>query len=510
MPTFDKHVSFLNDVWGLNPSTLSTMRAEANKRASEAPVDAQFTIRNLSEYQCAGFTDFAPIVEQLVEMGPSINVLQQLVVYLNHSGHPTITVPRSRRKMHSLHQEHKISRVEKEGGLDSAAACLSDLASPTMVVDGVARPSAGSEVTAAAVAAQDVILGDNDERIRDNSQPDKNRDDAGATKTRLDADDDGDHDENRHGSSEADRPEVPLEICSPLRNPLLAPLDPPSVDGRTLEMAMFVLWAHDVTPSQLALLEFVDPATIAAGVSMTVHNEILLMFGTLRALLESGCEALELLTYVDAAEPSTSGDDSASALPRHNGGGMDYLTRKALLSQICLRFDLGDPLFWQHDTSMFFMMIHSFRMCYALATDVDEQFTFSQGRITLTLDQVLLEVLNCSLQMPECLFGLANQMLAHHTLWINIRGRLANPYDLIAMVPASNSHAEDGRDPRLVSDLIDTRPRGRFHTSCFHWSSEGSNLIQDNKHWRRVFAASLFVLAGGLWASKQANAAFQS
>ncbi|CUI15083.1 Hypothetical protein, putative [Bodo saltans] len=527
MPTFDAHVAFLNDVWGLNANTLPSMRLKANALAASSPVDPHFTVKKLNDYQSAGVTDFTPIVEQLVEMGPSINVLQQLLVYLNHSGHPTINVPK--KKSWTTSSPTHAAAAEEEDEEDAAMTNLMSPIAPRLV--------ALSNAAAGVVDADETLVEEREEEDRNGETPTGAEEEVKSKDTTViveqGVEDDADHGNNpgnenaTYCSDDANEEEV-LEICSPLRNPLLAPLAPPTADSRTLEMAMFVLWMHDITTDQLGVLEFVDPATIAVGVSVTVHNEILLMFGILRALLETGCEAVELLKFIDATDEN--GDASAPAATNEEtaldaaeaqatagnpapgvagGGGMDYITRKAVLNQMCLRFDLGDPLFWQPDSTMFFMMIHSFRMCYAMATDVDETITFSRGNITLSLDRVLLEVVNCSLQMPECLFGLANQMLVHQTLWLNIRGRLANPYDLIAMIPASNKFADNGADPRTVSDLIDTRPRGRFHTSCFNRSETTSNSVQDT-NWRRVFAASLLVFAGGLWASRKANATFHS
>lgn len=518
MPTYDKHVTFLNNVWGLNADTLPAMREAANCDAT--PVDPHFTMKMLNEIQCAG-TDTTSIVEQLVEMGPSVNVLLQLSVYLNYTGQPTISVPRWTK--HPKFQKDFTAKETLSGAPPAAAAASpADVPADNVEQSGTKECSPEVPPVLAADNIVDTVVvheSDNEDEI---VHVQEERDDQSKTQTGIEAEEGGE----REGQQESGGDDV-LDICSPLRNPLLAPLAPPTADSRTLEMAMFVLWLHDFTPDHLHQAEFADPSKI--HVPIATHNEIVLLFGTLRELLESGCEAIELLAYLsgqipaptnataadadDHLDPSNRiGDDDSAAPPPVPPPvpvcGMEYVTRKALLNQLCLRFDISDVRYWSPDSGLYFMLVHTFRMCYAMATDVDELYEFSQGNSKLTLDQILLEVLHCSLQMPECLFGLANQMLAHQVQWIVLRGRLASPYDLVAMIPASNAQAENTADTAIVADLIDVRPRGRTMRSCFNRSERNSNVV---KHTRflLVGAASVLVLAGGLWASRQANARFK-
>jgi hypothetical protein len=261
-----------------------------------------------------------------------------------------------------------------------------------------------------------------------------------------------------------------------------------------------------------------------------LYNEIFIIFGALREILEAGCDAIELLTFdvveavpTSAAAPqqppdqvvagegdnsaATRGgrDDNTGAVVTHAGSsGLEEITRKALLQLICFRLDLEDNRFWNSDSAMYYMVIQSLRLCYAMATDVDEQFVFAGGRIVLTLDRVLIVLLDCSLQMPECLFGLANQMFMHHTPWVFLRGRLTNAYDLLAMIPSATEHADDSEPPQQVTDVIDTRPRGRMHVECLTRSRPKSNLM-DSTRWVRVVVASMLVLTGGIMIARKAN-----
>ncbi|CUI15082.1 GPI-anchored surface protein, putative, partial [Bodo saltans] len=169
-----------------------------------------------------------------------------------------------------------------------------------------------------------------------------------------------------------------------------------------------------------------------------------------------------------------------------------------------------DSRYWRAESTLLSMLIHTFRMCYALATNVDEVFQFSHGAVTLSLDRVLVEVLNFAvgMQFPECLYGLANQMLVHQTPRLLLRGRLITPYDLLAMIPISHAQVENP-DSLAASRIIDARPRGRVHASCFMRSTPNSNHITDaDIYWRRVIAASVFVFIGGIFVSRQANARF--
>jgi hypothetical protein len=481
MAMFQKHMTFLHDVWGLDATTLDAFckDAVAKAEANAAPFDdSLFVFHRLEAHKARG-TDPVEVLEELVALGPCVYTLFQMTVYINFTATPVIAVPRSK-EVTKASQEFR----DDDGNLSSVTDVL------PVVVANDRQACTG-----------DSLIDDSngsDERGGDVPDSDHNKNGEPAEELSTSAAADGvvGHSE----AMKAEEDDVGAGEVKPQpvgEDPDSLPHDCVVVDQCTLEMALFTMWIHGLTPAQLSSARLMDPATVF--VPLKIHNEIVLLFSVLRGLLENGCESIAL--FDDAIITERYRQEHQQQPPPTS------LSVKDILAQVCLRYDVTDNNYWRAESTLLSMLIHTFRMCYAMATNVDEEFQFSNGAVTLTIAQILIELLDfpVGLQFSECLYGLANQMLAHQTPRLMVRGRLITPYDLLAMIRLSQSQVEN-QDSFEASKIIDARPRGRVHASCFLRSEPNSNhIVNATVYWRRVVVASVCVLIGGLCVSRQAT-----
>lgn len=121
MTSFNNHIAFFDDVWGLNAYNVDTFREEAVANANLAPFDDPLFVYRRFEMHKADGTDPSSILAELVSLGPCVFTLCQLSGYLRLVGTRAIQIPRSEQKCvhdegikadrHDDAAQHKSSQV---------------------------------------------------------------------------------------------------------------------------------------------------------------------------------------------------------------------------------------------------------------------------------------------------------------------------------------------------------------------------------------------------------------
>ena len=241
-------------------------------------------------------------------------------------------------------------------------------------------------------------------------------------------------------------------------------------------IAAFVLILHNVTRNQLEHTDIEKICGVPHAPGMDINTTYIMMV-VLRHIFDSGIDEICCLAFSD------------------DGPGLATLSRKDVSRMLNSLLNPLDQTMMKLGAVQVITM-HAMRIAYALATDIDEVAVFAHGSVVLSLDDVLALMLEYSLQLPDCLFGLANQILQRRLQWRFMRGRLVNAYDLVAMIPDATALQELDEDPSEVAHRIDKAPRGRVPRFWRH-------------SWMDV-ATSLLLIAGGVLAYKKANASVAS